>query len=273
MDRLPREAALAGCVVITNSEGAAKYASDVPIPSKFKFKRFDVDKIHARLKACLNTFEEQTALFEPYRAWIRDQEDVMDVVIDRLVDKLVNPGWEKEEDATEAEQGVVKLARVEQDLRDVLGRVYTTPVSEGGRVPDVVFKTRVRTALPGGEGNPFDWKDTRTADWFAGKRVVLFSLPGAFTPTCSSTHLPGYEAQYEQMKGMGVDDVYCLSVNDAFVMRNWGLAQGLEEDVSVGSLGFQKVKLLPDGACQFTRGMGMSCTWEKERGFGERSWR
>jgi len=75
------------------------------------------------------------------------------------------------------------------------------------------------------------------------------------------------------MKGKGVDEVYCLSVNDAFVMRQWGLSQGLEEDKTVGSLGFKKVKLLPDGACLFTRGMGMSCTWEKERGFGERSWR
>ena len=103
--------------------------------------------------------------------------------------------------------------------------------------------------------------------------MVLFSLPGAFTPTCSSTHLPGYESAYEEMKGKGVDEVYCLSVNDAFVMRQWGLSQGLEEDKTVGSLGFKKVKLLPDGACLFTRGMGMSCTWEKERGFGERSWR
>jgi len=103
--------------------------------------------------------------------------------------------------------------------------------------------------------------------------VVLFSLPGAFTPTCSSTHLPGYESAYEEMKGKGIDEVYCLSVNDAFVMRQWGLSQGLEEDKTVGSLGFKKVKLLPDGACLFTRGMGMSCTWEKERGFGERSWR
>ena len=103
--------------------------------------------------------------------------------------------------------------------------------------------------------------------------MVLFSLPGAFTPTCSSTHLPGYESAYEEMKGKGIDEVYCLSVNDAFVMRQWGLSQGLEEDKTVGSLGFKKVKLLPDGACLFTRGMGMSCTWEKERGFGERSWR
>ena len=78
-------------------------------------------------------------------------------------------------------------------------------------------------------------------DLFAGKRVVLFSLPGAFTPTCSSTHLPGYEKAYEDILGMGVDEVYCLSVNDAFVMRQWGLHQGLEEDKTIGGLGFKKV--------------------------------
>lgn len=80
------------------------------------------------------------------------------------------------------------------------------------------------------------------------------------------------------MKTLGVDDVYCLSVNDAFVMRQWGIHQGLEkEDASEASPlnpgNFKKVKLLPDGACLFTRGMGQNVLWEKERGFGERSWR
>ena len=101
----------------------------------------------------------------------------------------------------------------------------------------------------------------------------MFSLPGAFTPTCSSSHLPGYENLYEEFKKLGIDEVYCLSVNDAFVMRKWGLDQGLEEDLTPGSLGFKKVKLIPDGACKFTRSVGMSCNWESERGFGERSWR
>ncbi|GMI35159.1 hypothetical protein TrCOL_g13123 [Triparma columacea] len=147
----------------------------------------------------------------------------------------------------------------------------TTAISEGTAIPSVTFKTRTR--IESSDENPFDWKDLTSDDLFKGKRIVLFSLPGAFTPTCSSTHLPGYEKEYENMKSMGVDDVYCLSVNDAFVMRQWGLAQGCEEDKTVGSLGFKKVKLLPDGACLFTRGMGMSCTWVSERGFGERSWR
>jgi len=148
----------------------------------------------------------------------------------------------------------------------------STPIAEGATVPDVTFKTRTRIGPPT-DSNPFDWKDLTTNDLFKGKRVVLFSLPGAFTPTCSSTHLPGYEDNYEKMKGMGVDEVYCLSVNDAFVMRQWGLAQKLPECQEIGSLGFKNVKLLPDGAALFTRGMGMSTTWDSNRGFGERSWR
>jgi peroxiredoxin len=126
--------------------------------------------------------------------------------------------------------------------------------------------------------NPFTWKDVKSSDIFKGKRVVVFALPGAFTPTCSSTHLPGYEEHYEAIKGCGIDEIYCLSVNDAFVMRQWGLHQKLAEEKKDTSNplnpgNFQKVKLLPDGASLFTRGMGMSCTWDTNRGFGERSWR
>jgi len=138
-------------------------------------------------------------------------------------------------------------------------------------VPSVTFKTRVR--IESEDENPFDWLDVTSEDYFKGKRTVLFALPGAFTPTCSSTHLPGYDAAYEEIKSLGIDEVYCLSVNDAFVMRQWGLKLGLEEDKSVGANGFTKVKLIPDGAALFTRGMGMSTIWDKERGFGERSWR
>merc|ERR1719343_1615405 len=148
---------------------------------------------------------------------------------------------------------------------------FTTPIKEGAEIPNVVFKTRTR--IESDDENPFDWKDLTSEDLFKGKRCVLFSLPGAFTPTCSSTHLPGFESAYEEMKGLGVDEVYCISVNDAFVMRQWGLKQGLVEDKTPGANGFKKVKLLPDGAAHFTRGMGMSCMWDSERGFGERSWR
>ena len=139
----------------------------------------------------------------------------------------------------------------------------TASAKTGDSIPNVTFKCRSR--IESTDQNPFDWKDFTTDELFKGKRVVLFSLPGAFTPTCSSTHLPGYEKNYEKIKSMSVDEVYCLSVNDAFVMRQWGLAQGLVEDKTVGSLGFEKVKLLPDGACAFTRGMGMSCTWVSKR--------
>lgn len=127
-------------------------------------------------------------------------------------------------------------------------------------VPDVTFKTRVRDESIGGE-NPFKWYDLTTDELFANKKVVVFSLPGAFTPTCSTSHLPRYEELYDEFKALGVDEVVCVSVNDAFVMYQWGLKQGRE-----------KVFLLPDGNAEFTRKMGMLV--EKENlGFGMRSWR
>lgn len=127
-------------------------------------------------------------------------------------------------------------------------------------VPDVTFKTRVRNEALGGP-NPFEWKELTTDDIFKGKKVVLFSLPGAFTPTCSSTHLPRYEELYDEFKALGVDEVICLSVNDAFVMYQWGKQQGTE-----------KVFLLPDGSADFTRKMGMLVK-KDNLGFGLRSWR
>jgi len=137
-------------------------------------------------------------------------------------------------------------------------------------LPDVTFKTRVRVEYD--EENPFVWKDLTTADYFKGKKCVLFSLPGAFTPVCSATHLPRYQELYDEFKKLGVDEVYCLSVNDAFVMRKWGLDQGLEEDMTPGSLGFTKVKLIPDGTGKFTEGMDM-LVHKPAQGFGYRSWR
>lgn len=135
-----------------------------------------------------------------------------------------------------------------------------TPISENSPVPSVVFKTRVRDESVGGE-NPFRWQDVTSGEIFKGKKIVLFSLPGAFTPTCSSTHLPGYEAGYEELKKNGVDEVYCLSVNDAFVMYQWGKHQNVKN-----------VKLLPDGNGEFTKGMGMLVK-KTNLGFGDRSWR
>ena len=128
------------------------------------------------------------------------------------------------------------------------------------RVPKVTFKTRVRNEALGGP-NPFEWKDLTTDEIFKGKNVVLFSLPGAFTPTCSTSHLPRYEALYEEFKAQGVDAVVCLSVNDAFVMFQWGKSQNAKN-----------VFLLPDGNGEFTRKMGMLVD-KSNLGFGPRSWR
>lgn len=128
------------------------------------------------------------------------------------------------------------------------------------RVPSVVFKTRVRNEALGGP-NPFEWKDLSSDEIFAGKNVVVFSLPGAFTPTCSTSHLPRYEELYEEFKAQGVDAVVCVSVNDAFVMFQWGKSQSAKN-----------VFLLPDGNGEFTRKMGMLVD-KTNLGFGQRSWR
>lgn len=124
-------------------------------------------------------------------------------------------------------------------------------------VPDVVFKTRKEID----EAPGFIWHDLRSEEIFANKKVVIFALPGAFTPTCSSTHLPGYEAEYENLKEHGIDEVYCLSVNDTFVMNQWMSHQEIT-----------KVKPLPDGAGEFSRKMGFLVD-KTNIGFGMRSWR
>jgi len=128
------------------------------------------------------------------------------------------------------------------------------------RVPNVTFRTRVRDTAIAGD-NPFRWQDLTSEEVFGGRKIVLFALPGAFTPTCSSTHLPGFEALYQDFRDAGVDEVYCLSVNDAFTMFQWGC-----------HLGIEKVKLLPDGSGDFTRLMGMLVR-KDNLGFGMRSWR
>ena len=135
-----------------------------------------------------------------------------------------------------------------------------TPIKEGARVPSVVFKTRVRDESIGGS-NPYRWQDVATDELFKGKKVVAFGLPGAFTPTCDSTHLPGYEAAYSEFRELGVDEVYCISVNDAYVMKQWA-----------DKLSVKNVKLIPDGNAAFTSGMGMLVKKEN-LGFGNRSWR
>jgi thioredoxin-dependent peroxiredoxin len=122
---------------------------------------------------------------------------------------------------------------------------------EGYQVPQVEFVFR--------ESGEFV---TRTSsELFDGKRVVIFSLPGAFTPTCSAYQLPGFEEKYEEFTALGIDAIYCLSVNDGFVMNAWGKALGVE-----------KVKLIPDGNAYFTRSMGFLVN-KSNLGFGARSWR
>lgn len=130
----------------------------------------------------------------------------------------------------------------------------------GVRVPDVTFKTRVRDESIGGD-NPFRWQDMTTDDYFKGKRVVLFSLPGAFTPTCSTYQLPGYENGAADFAAQGIDDIYCMSVNDSFVMNKWASSQELKN-----------VRVIPDGAGVFTRQIGMLVD-KSNIGFGMRTWR
>jgi peroxiredoxin len=122
---------------------------------------------------------------------------------------------------------------------------------EGYQVPQVEFVFR--------EAGEFV---TRTsAELFDGKRVIVFSLPGAFTPTCSAYQLPGFEEKYQDFINLGIDDIYCISVNDGFVMNAWKQDQNIEN-----------VKLIPDGNAYFTRSMGMLVN-KSNLGFGSRSWR
>ena len=140
----------------------------------------------------------------------------------------------------------------------------------GRALPNVTFKTRVRDDTIGGP-NPYRWEDVTTddyfwqevttEDYFKGKRVILFSLPGAFTPTCSTYQLPDFENLFEEFKTRGIDEIYCLSVNDAFTMNAWAKDQSIVN-----------VKLIPDGSGEFSRKMGMLVT-KDNLGFGMRSWR
>lgn len=122
---------------------------------------------------------------------------------------------------------------------------------EGQIVPEVSFKTR--------QGS--DWVERSSQDIFVGKTVIVFSLPGAFTPTCSSSHVPRYNELAEVFNAQGVDDIICVSVNDAFVMNEWQAQQQADN-----------ISFLPDGGGDFTRGMGMSVNRD-DLGFGPRSWR
>ena len=119
------------------------------------------------------------------------------------------------------------------------------------QVPEVQFQFR--------ENGEF--VSRTTSELFNNKRVVIFSLPGAFTPTCSAYQLPGFEEKYDEFTALGIDAIYCISVNDGFVMNAWAKDQNIE-----------KVTLIPDGNAYFTRSMGMLVS-KSNLGFGDRSWR
>ncbi|OKH21158.1 glutathione peroxidase [Chroogloeocystis siderophila] len=122
---------------------------------------------------------------------------------------------------------------------------------EGQKVPNCTFRTHQNN----------EWVDITTDELFNGKTVVVFALPGAFTPTCSSTHLPGYNQMAKAFYENGVDEIVCISVNDAFVMNEWAKHQEAEN-----------IKMIPDGNGLFTEGMGMLVD-KTDLGFGKRSWR
>lgn len=123
-------------------------------------------------------------------------------------------------------------------------------------VPEAEFKIRVDDDESG-----FKWDTLTTESIFAGRRVLVFALPGAFTPTCTMNQLPGFEAYYDQLQEYQIDDVYCCSVNDTFVMNAW-----------FRDLNISKVKAIPDGTGNWTRQMGFLVD-KSNLGFGLRSWR
>jgi thioredoxin-dependent peroxiredoxin len=130
----------------------------------------------------------------------------------------------------------------------------------GRNIPDVTLKTRVRDESIGGP-NPFRWQDRSSHELLGSGRNVLFALPGAFTPTCTTEQCPAFERDYDDLRAAGADEIFCLAVNDAFVMYQWSKHLALE-----------KVRIVPDGSGSFTRRMGMLVN-KDHLGFGMRSWR
>jgi len=125
------------------------------------------------------------------------------------------------------------------------------PRKEGQTVPEVTFKTR----------RGHEWVDVTSSELFKGKNVIVFSLPGAFTPTCSSSHVPRYNQLAKTFKKHGIDEIVCVSVNDAFVMNEWQKIQNANN-----------IRFIPDGTGEFTNEMGLLVN-KDDLGFGMRSWR
>ena len=133
----------------------------------------------------------------------------------------------------------------------------------GDIVPDIKFCFRVGDTRPESGTCPVggEFIEKSTVDLFSNKKIIIFSLPGAFTPTCSTYQLPGFENNFDKFREKGIDEIYVVSVNDAFVMNAWA-----------SDLGIKNVKIIPDGNCEFTTAMGMNVA-KSNLGFGIRSWR
>jgi peroxiredoxin len=144
-----------------------------------------------------------------------------------------------------------KFAKLLLEKQNKLNEEKTVMRKEGFEIPTVDFVFR--------EAGEFITRQSN--ELFKNKRVVVFALPGAFTPTCSAYQLPGFEEKYDEFVSLGIDEIYCLSVNDGFAMNAWAKDQNI-----------QNVKLIPDGNADFTRSMGMLVK-KNNLGFGTRSWR
>ncbi len=133
----------------------------------------------------------------------------------------------------------------------------------GDSVPDIKFCFREGDTRPENGTCPIGGKfiEKSTIELFTNKKIIIFSLPGAFTPTCSTYQLPGFENNFDKFREKGIDDIYVVSVNDAFVMNAWA-----------SDLGIKNIKIIPDGNCEFTTAMGMNVA-KSNLGFGTRSWR
>ena len=125
-------------------------------------------------------------------------------------------------------------------------------IKVGDKIPSVMLKTMTKDGM----------KDVKTDELFAGKKVALFAVPGAFTPTCSAKHLPGFVDKASQIKAKGVDSIVCTAVNDAFVMDAWGKAQNVGD----------KVMMVADGSADFAKALGLEFDLGP-RGLGMRSQR
>lgn len=155
----------------------------------------------------------------------------------------------------------MNLYSSEDQVEDIKqGQEYQWYGAVPNLIPSVTFQTRVRDESLGGD-NPYRWEEVNTWDIFASRKVLVFSLPGAFTPTCSTMQLPQFERLAGKFYEKGIEAIYCISVNDAFVMNAWAKQQGLKE-----------VNVLPDGNGKFTEDMGMLVS-KQNLGFGNRSWR